>query len=166
MSRMSTCHITNQCSDFGLDSCYINNLPNTTCRTSAFIDDKNLRASSFSDLQTGIDITHCFDAAVDAIPNTSKTVVFATSAPARNQIQCCGFRVVTCDKLLGCSLSFTRRRSRHLMDQRAQSYITVARRIAMCPLSIDAREMLLASISYGIELGSCQIKLEKLLYFV
>ena len=52
------------------------------------------------------------------------------------------------------------------MDQRAQSYITVARRIAMCPLSIDAREMLLASagaskFTYGIELGSCQIKLEK-----
>ena len=144
----------------------VKNNPDGLCRTNAFIDDRNLRASSLSDLQKGINITDQFDKAIDAIPNTSKTVVFATSLNARQQVHCCGYKVVTFDKLLGYNLAFTKRRSTQMMDQRAQAYTSVARRIAMCPLSLDAREILLTSagaskFTYGLEIGSCQKKLEK-----
>ena len=129
---------------------------------------KNLRSHSLEDLQKGIETTSRFDAAIDAIPNTTKTVVFATSLPSRQQIQCCGFKVVLADKLLGCSLSFTKRRSRQLMDQRANAYLNVAKRTAFCPLSIDSRELLLATAgapkyTYGLELGPCQKKIERTL---
>ena len=130
------------------------------------IDDQNLRSHSLEDLQKGIVTTSRFDAAMDAIPNTTKTVAFAASLPSRQQIHCSGFEVVLADKLLGCSLSFTKRRSRQLMDQRASAYLNVAKRTAFCPLSIDAGELLVATAgapkyTYGLELGPCQVKLER-----
>ena len=63
-------------------------------------------------------------------------------------------------------MSFTKKRSHLIANQRASAFHTVAQRIAICPLNISAKEILLASagapkFSFGLELGSCDIKTER-----
>ena len=137
-----------------------------SCRTGAFIDDRNLRTTSHSILQDCIRITQQFDTAVGAIINQNKTHVFGTTAQARKQLASGSFGVVADDKLLGAHLSFTRRRSRKLANERAAASCIVAKRITMCPLNTQAREVLLSTsmapkFTFGLELGSCDVKIER-----
>ena len=138
------------------------------CQANAFIDDKNLRAPSVDSLKAATAVTRSFDQAVGAIVNPTKTVVFANTAQGRKSLNTCGYTVVTDEKLLGASLSFTRQRSRKLANKRAQAFLTVAQRVNVCPLNMIARETLLAAAgapkyTCGIELGSCDLKTERTL---
>ena len=137
-----------------------------SCRTGAFIDDRNLRTSSHSTFQDCIRITQQFDTAIGAIINENKTHVFATTAQGRKQLASGSFGVVTDDKLLGAHPSFTRKRSRKLANERAKASCAVAKRITICPLNTQAREVLLSTsmapkFSFGLELGSCDVKIER-----
>ena len=138
------------------------------CKTNAFIDDKNLRAPSFNSLMTANQVTQSFDVAVGAVVNPTKTVVFANTSQGRKELAACEYPTVTDEKLLGASLSFTKKRSKKLANKRAQAYLTVAQRINVCPLNMPAREILLATagatkFSFGIEMGSCNLKVERTL---
>ena len=138
------------------------------CNTNAFIDDKNLRAPSFVSLMTAIDVTKDFDSAVGAIVNPTKTVVFASTAQGRKELVACEYPVVHDEKLLGASLSFTKKRAKKLANKRAQAYFTVAQRVNVCPLNMSARETLLSTagatkFAFGIEMGSCDLKIQKTL---
>ena len=129
-----------------------------SCRTGAFIDDRNLRTPSHSTFQDCIRITQQFDTAIGAIINENKTHVFATTAQGRKQLASGSFGVVSDDKLLGAHLSFTRERSK--------ASCAVAKRITICPLNTQAREVLLSTsmapkFSFGLELGSCDVKIER-----
>ena len=136
------------------------------CKASAFIDDKNLRSTSCNDFQQAIEVTKKFDCAVDAVVNTDKTVVFATTNAARQKLKILEFSQATDEKLHGASLSFSKKRSRHLADYRAKKYLTVAQRIAICPLNIAAKETLLATAgapkyTYALEMGPCSVQTER-----
>jgi hypothetical protein len=138
------------------------------CKTNAFIDDKNLRAPSFNSLMTANQVTQSFDVAVGAVVNPTKTVVFANTSQGRKELAACEYPTVTDERLLGASLSFTKKRSKKLANKRAQAYLTVAQRINVCPLNMPAREILLATagatkFSFGIEMGSCNLKVERTL---
>jgi hypothetical protein len=78
------------------------------CRASAFIDDKNLRSTSFEHFTNAVHITKKFDQAIDAVINSDKTTVFATTRLARQKLQNFEFPQSLDDKLLGASLSFTK----------------------------------------------------------
>ena len=132
------------------------------CKASAFIDDKHLRSTSFENFKQALDVTKKFDQAVDAIVDPDKTVVFATTNSARLRLKELEFPQSSDDKLLGASLSFTKRRS----NKRASSYMAVAQRIVLCPLNIAAKEILLSTAgapkyAYGLELGPCSVQLER-----
>ena len=145
----------------------ISNHPTTShCRASAFIDDKNLRSTSFEHFTNAVHITKKIDHAIDAVINSDKTIVFATTRLARQKLQNFEFRQSLDDKLLGASLSFTKRRSRELADKRAVSYFAVAQRISICPLNISAKETLLATAgapkySYALKMGPCSVHIER-----
>ena len=114
--------------------------------------------------------TSTFDAAIDAVVNTDKTVTFATSAKGRKQLSDImlngqPLNQVNDDKLLGGHMSFTKRRSRAIANKRARKYLDVAERVVICPLNIAAKEPMLvtagaAKYKYGLELGPCDKNLE------
>ena len=136
------------------------------CRASAFIDDKNLRSTSSEHFTNAVHITKKFDQAIDAVINSDKTTVFTTTRLARQKLQNFEFPQSLNDKLLGASLSFTKRRSRELADKRAVSYMAVAQRISICPLNIAAKETLLATAGapkycYALEMGPCSVHIER-----
>ena len=144
-----------------------------TCKLGAFVDDRSIRSTSVGELQEAINVTEQFDIAMDAIIEHSKTVVFATSATGRQQVQHLTYQQQTLhsapdERLLGGQLSFTKRRARKLADHRANQHLQVARRATMCPLNIRAREILLSTAGatkyhYGLELGPCSVALERTL---
>ena len=148
---------------------------NTTglCRISAFIDDKNMRSASLSGLQAGIDLTADFDRAIAAEVNSNKTVLFANSPQNILAVQTVtlngnSLQVVRNDRLLGGHMCFTAKRAVWLANQRAQRFLETAKRISLCPLSVDARAMLLATAAatkytFGLELGACHIHVERAL---
>ena len=135
-----------------------------------YIDDKNVRTQSAQQLQQIIQHTSTFDAAIDAVVNTDKTVTFATSAKGRKQLSHImlngqPLNQVNDDKLLGGHMSFTKRRSRAIANKRARKYLDVAERVVICPLNIAAKETMLvtagaAKYKYGLELGPCDKKRE------
>ena len=141
------------------------------CSTAAFIDDKHLRAHNIEQLQAGINLTAAFDKAIDAAVNTSKTALFANSTSNIKRLTNVTLdgkklKVVTNDKLLGGQMSFTSKRALHVANTRANAYMQTAKRITLCPLSIDARALLLSTAgankySYGLELGACSLQLER-----
>ena len=138
----------------------------TSCCVSAYIDDKNLRANSFADLDAGIRVTKEFDRLTDATVNSQKTHVFATTLQARKQLAPLPYPTVSDDRLLGGHLSLTKKRARALADSRASAFLNTAKRISMCPLNFSAKEHLLFSAGaskyiVGLELGPCTLKLEK-----
>ena len=144
----------------------MSNHPSTSlCPIAAYIDDKNARAHSLEQLQQVIQATSDFDEATDAVINSDKTVAFATSHTGRKQIQNLTvdgqvLRSTHHDKLLGGHISFTKKRSRDLANKRAQKYIEVAETVAICTLSIAAKETMLitagaAKYKYGLEIGPC-----------
>ena len=146
-----------------------NSSDTATCSVSAFIDDKNMRASSIAELKTGIRLTELFDIAVDAVVNLRKTVLYATQTKLRTELlhdNELAFQLVQDDKLLGGQMSFSKKRSTMLATVRASKYIRVAERIALAPLNIRAKEILLQSagaskFTFGLELGSCSIHAER-----
>ena len=111
-----------------------------------------------------------FDHCVDGVVNFKKCATYATTASARKQVSSVtldgkSLKVVSDDRLLGGHLCSTKRRARWLANQRATKYLEVARRICICPLSINAKFTLLATAGaakflFGIELGACTRKLE------
>ncbi|CAE7832127.1 unnamed protein product [Symbiodinium sp. CCMP2592] len=153
--------------------CISKNTSLPTCKLGAFVDDRSIRSTSVGELQQAIDVTEQFDAAMDAIIEHSKTVVFATSTAGRQQVEHLTYQQkalhsATDERLLGGHLSFTKRRARKLADHRANQYLQVARRATLCPLNIEAREILLSTAGapkyhYGLELGPCSVSLERTL---
>ena len=69
------------------------------CKVGAFIDDRSIRANSLSQLQEAIRVTQLFDAAIDAVIEHNKTVVFATDTAGRKKVQ----EVTYKNRLFNCS---------------------------------------------------------------
>ena len=129
-----------------------------------------MRSTDVQQLQEAVHFTEKFDHCVDGVVNFKKCATYATTASARKQVSSVtldgkSLKVVSDDRLLGGHLCSTKRRARWLANQRATKYLEVARRICICPLSINAKFTLLATAGaakflFGIELGACTRKLE------
>ena len=150
----------------------VNNSSSTSlCRTSAFIDDKNMRSASLSNLQAGVNLTADFDRAIAAEVNPQKTVLFANSPQNLRKVKevklnGTALKVTSDDRLLGGHMRFTTKNVTWLANQRALGFLETAQRICLCPLSVDARAMLLATAgatkyTFGLELGGCHIHVER-----
>ena len=75
-------------------------------------------------------------------------------------------KVTSDDRLLGGHMRFTTKNVTWLANQRALGFLETAQRICLCPLSVDARAMLLATAgatkyTFGLELGGCHIHVER-----
>ena len=142
----------------------------SSCSLGGYVDDRNMRSTDVQELQEAVHLTEKFDHCVDGVVNFKKCATYATTALARKQVSSVTLdgkplKVVSDDRLLGGHHCFSKRRARWLANQRATKYLEVARRISICPLSINARYTLLATAGaakflFGIELGACTRKLE------
>ena len=116
--------------------------PDTSfCSFGAFIDDKNARANSQTQLQQVIDLTDTFDQAVDAVVNSDKTVVFSTTSQGRKDLQHFQVRgnhlhTANDDRLLGAQLSFTKKRAR-LLANKPQIISTQLKESCSAPLTLN-----------------------------